>query len=90
MSGAVSGGEKCGTITSRTYQGTNDQGITVKNLRIASFDGIPGDSGGSVLNDSQAKGIVSCRTNTQGPWRMCYTHIQYDLQGLAVTDVYGV
>lgn len=90
MSGAVSGGEKCGTIMTKTFQGTNNQGITIKNMRIATFDAIPGDSGGSVLNNSQAKGIVSCRVNYSSAWRMCYTHIQYNLSGLAVTDVVGV
>lgn len=90
MSGATTGGERCGTIMTRTVTATNDQGITLHNIRIATFDAIPGDSGGSVLDGSTAKGIVSCRVTYSGASRMCYTHIQYDLQGLGVTDVYGV
>jgi hypothetical protein len=90
MSGARTGGEKCGTIMTRTFQGADASGFVLKNMRIATFDAIPGDSGGSVLNNSQAKGIVSCRVPYSGASRMCYTHIQYNLSGLGITDVYGV
>ena len=90
MSGAVTGGERCGTILYKLGQGVNDDGILIKNMRYASFDAINGDSGGSVLNNSEAKGIVSCRVTYNGAVRMCYTHIGYNLSGLAVTEVYGV
>jgi hypothetical protein len=59
-------------------------------MRYASFDAKPGDSGGSVLNNSEAKGIVSCRVVYNGASRLCYTHIQYNVSGLGITDVYGV
>jgi hypothetical protein len=89
MSGATTGGEKCGTLLVRSSSGTMD-GIPLRGLRIASFDAKEGDSGGSVLFNSEAKGVVSCRTNYNGAWRMCYQHVHTALQYTGLTDVEGV
>ncbi|HEV2891611.1 MAG TPA: hypothetical protein VGX28_14655 [Frankiaceae bacterium] len=88
MSGARTGGEVCGTLLSRSHAETIE-GIPLRYLRIASFNAREGDSGGSVLQDSTAKGIVSCSTYYNSAWRMCYQHVHTALGYLGLTNVEG-
>ena len=59
MSGATSSEmERCGTLQSRNFTGGAGDGRTIVRQRTASWVALQGDSGGSVYNISQAKGVV--------------------------------
>jgi hypothetical protein len=88
MSGATTGGEVCGTLMSRSFTATIE-GYPLRYLRIASFPARGGDSGGSVLLDITAKGIVSCNTYYNNATRMCYQHVHTALDYLGLTNVEG-
>ncbi|HVF04287.1 MAG TPA: S1 family peptidase [Frankiaceae bacterium] len=89
MSGATTGGERCGTLMSKAISYTKN-GMTFSGLRQATFQSNGGDSGGSVLNNSTAKGVVSGNaTYSDGTVRMLYPHVHTCLQRLGLTDVVG-
>ena len=89
MSGVTTGGELCGTLLTRGYL-SRTRGNSFPSQRLTSFPAVGGDSGGSVLLNSQAKGIVRCRAFYKNRWRMCYGHIDTALAKLGLTDVNGV
>lgn len=87
---AVSG--VLGTLLARTVT-TNQSGRTFTNIRVTSFDAQGGDSGGAVLYNSEARGVVQARgpyPNSTSPSRMFYGHVQTALSRLALDNVVGV
>lgn len=92
MSGATTGGELCGTLLAKNVT-VNQAGRTFTNIRVVSFDAKGGDSGGSVLYNSEARGIVQARgpyPYSTSPSRMFYGHIQPALSRLLLDNVVGV
>ena len=89
MSGATTGGEVCGVLLSRGIT-VNQEGRVLTNVRVASYPNQGGDSGGSVLNNSEAKGVNMCTVVFNGVTRACYAHISIALSQLGLNDVSGV
>jgi hypothetical protein len=90
MSGATTGGEVCGVLLSRGITVTSE-GRTLTNVRVASYTpNQGGDSGGSVLHNSEAKGLNSGTVVFNGATRSAYAHISLALSQLALTNVVGV
>lgn len=86
--------ELCGTLIAKGVTLTDaTTGQKFANMRVVSFDAKGGDSGGSVLKDSEARGIVQGRGRypyTTSPFRMNYNHIEIALQRLQLDNVLGV
>lgn len=89
LSGATTAGESCGILVHRGITVTS-QGRTLPYTRIASYSSQGGDSGGSILNGSEGKGIHSGRVVYNGINRAAYSHISISLSKLGLTDLSGV
>lgn len=93
MSGATSAEmERCGVLVSRNANGAVGDGRTLIRHREATWYSLQGDSGGSVMDRSQAKGVVfgnvAYNPNKTSEYQNgIYSHIGEVLPALGITRV---
>lgn len=85
VSGAASGGERCGTLVARD-RAVDTGGYVLTEQREASYFSQDGDSGAPVLDGGIAKGL---HVAALGNGNKVYSHIGNVLSVLALTDICG-
>lgn len=90
MSGATTGDVVCGVLLSRGIT-VNSEGRILTDVRVASYSpNQGGDSGGSVLFGSEARGLNSGIVMFNGATRSVFAHISIAISQLGLTNVVGV
>lgn len=86
VSGAASGGERCGTLLARDSNVYTSSGYWLSEQREASYYALGGDSGAPVLDGGIAKGL---HVGVIDNGNKIYSHVQNALSVLALTDICG-